>query len=73
LRIVFVVQGAPADPPDHGSVPLDQGGEGPVGRGAIAGLEALQELTIRQPANGPGFKEQTDLSECLAPNTRYHR
>jgi hypothetical protein len=63
VRVVRVVEHAPADAEDHRPVPLDQGREGQLRGLAAAGREPLQELAVSQLPGRPDVVERADLPE----------
>ena len=73
LRVMRVGQHAPADPPDHRAVPLDQGRERKLRGLAPAGREPLQELPVRKIPDGSDVHQQADRTQDRAILPRRHR
>ena len=77
LGLVLVAERGAADAPDHRPVPLDQRGEGRLGRALISAAgEPLQERSVGQARNRAAVEDRAEppqdgagrpLSTCVTP------
>ncbi len=70
VGVVLVAEDPPTDPQDHRPVSLHQDPEGGSAAGspvAVTAAEAIQELAVSQPAEGPRLEQDADLLEPPHP------
>ena len=73
LGLVLVAEGGAADPPDHRPVPLDQRGEGRLGRAVIAATgEPLQERTVGQAGGRAAVEDRAEPPQDGAGRSLSH-
>jgi hypothetical protein len=73
VRLVGVVEDAPADAEDHRAVTLDERGEGELGRLAVASGEAVEELRVGQSGHRADVEQGADLADDGVVAGRRHR
>ena len=61
LDVVRVAQHAPADSQHHRSMPLDQRRERRLGHFAMSRRELLEQLPVRQSADGPNIEKHAQV------------
>jgi hypothetical protein len=66
LRILLVAKDCAANAEHERTVPLDEGGEGQLGRLASTRREPLQQLAIGRSSDRPEIKQRAELSRDAA-------
>ncbi len=74
LRVVLVAEPGAAGPQDHRAMPLDECGEGNLGRFLVAPTvkEPVQQLTVRHPGDRPHLEQQPDWPQDGFTSRRLH-